>query len=368
MTTALKAARCRTWRGGSRTKVGVGPSNPLERIVAVVAKGPMPFLDTWLPLLQTRAILVATKLGLFDALAPGPRTAEEVASRCATNAKATRILLDALVSLGYLRLRESRYALVPLTRKWLLKDSPKSLHDIVLHRFLDWEYLTQLEDFVLTGKSMDIHATLTPERWGVYQRGMRAIAGIAADEMARKTPVPPGARDMLDIGGSHGFYSVALCRRHPGLRSTVLDLPEAVAHAAPLLAKEGMGDRVVLRAGNALSDDLGSEAYDLALLAQVAHHFTDAQNRALARKVARALRPGGHYVIHEAIRPTRPKKGGSGPFLGLFDLYFGLTSESGSWSFEEMASWQRDAGLLPQKPIHSLLPAIGWQVGRKPIS
>lgn len=347
------------------TKVGVSPSNPLERIIGALTNGPTPFLDTWLPLLQTRAILAATQLGIFDALEPRPQTAVDIASRCGTDERATATLLDALVSLGYLRVREMHYSLTPVTRKWLLKDSPKSLRDIVLHRFLDWEYLTHLEDFIRTGRAMEIHATMTPERWGVYQRGMRAIAGIAADEMARKVPVPAGARDMLDIGGSHGFYSVVICRRHPDLRATVLDLPEALKHAAPLLAKEGMGDRVVLRAGNSLTDDLGTDAYDLVLLAQVAHHFTASQNRDLARKIARALRPGGYYVIHEAISPRRTKKGGLGPFISLFDLYFALTSQSGSWSFEEMADWQRAAGLDPRKPIRSLIPAVGWQVGVK---
>ncbi|HYR81080.1 MAG TPA: class I SAM-dependent methyltransferase [Thermoplasmata archaeon] len=117
-----------------------------------------------------------------------------------------------------------------------------------------------------------------------------------------------------------------------------------------------------------MTDNLGTDAYDLVLLAQVAHHFTASQNRDLARKVARALRPGGYYVIYEAISPRSPKTGGFGPFISLFDLYFALTSQSGSWSFEEMAEWQRAAGLDPRKPIRSLIPAVGWQVGVKRVS
>jgi len=66
---------------------------------------------------------------------------------------------------------------------------------------------------------------------------MRALASGSASEVARRTPVPKGARDMLDIGGSHGYYSVALCRRHPGLRAVILDLSEAVKHAEPILAR-----------------------------------------------------------------------------------------------------------------------------------
>jgi tRNA A22 N-methylase len=50
---------------------------------------------------------------------------------------------------------------------------------------------------------------------------------------------------MLDIGGSHGYFSVVLCRKHKGMRSVILDLPKAITQAAPILAAERMEDRVV---------------------------------------------------------------------------------------------------------------------------
>jgi predicted O-methyltransferase YrrM len=88
---------------------------------------------------------------------------------------------------------------------------------------------------------------------------------------------------MLDIGGGHGFFSVALCRRHPQLHSTILELPQAIKHATPLLEKEGIGDRVRHRAGNALTDDLGVDQYDLVFMA--AAHWAKASrlSRALGR-------------------------------------------------------------------------------------
>jgi SAM-dependent methyltransferase len=150
---------------------------------------------------------------------------------------------------------------------------------------------------------------------------------------------------------------VLLCRRHAGLQATVLDLPSAVKHAAPILEREGMGDRVVLRAGDALTDDLGEAVFDLILVVSLVHHFDDATNRLLARKAARALRPGGYLVIGDALRPRSPGRGGQqGAF---FDLYFALTSESGLWTFDEMRSWQVDAGLVPRKSI-GLFPGGGF--------
>ena len=170
---------------------------------------------------------------------------------------------------------------------------------------------------------------------------------------------------MLDIGGSHGYLSVILCRRYPALRSTVFDLPQAVAEAAPLLAAEGMGDRVVHRAGDVLQDDLGSEEYDLIMAFSLVHHFDADTNVALAAKCARALRPGGLYVIGDLMRPDTPSKASAQDLF--YDLYFALTSRSGLWSTEEMADWQRAAGLTPRKPIRLIMgqgPVL--QIGERP--
>jgi SAM-dependent methyltransferase len=125
-----------------------------------------------------------------------------------------------------------------------------------------------------------------------------------------------------------------------------------------------MGDRVTYRAGDALTDDLGSAAWDVVVVANLVHHFDEATNRALAKRIARALRPGGVFVIQELYRQESPKQAGQiGALLGL---YFALTSESGTWSFAEMAGWQREAGLVPRKPVKFVTaPGNGQQSAMK---
>jgi SAM-dependent methyltransferase len=230
---------------------------------------------------------------------------------------------------------------------------------------VEWDWMAGLGEFIRTGTPMDFHAAMPAEQWDLYQRAMRALAGLGAPEVARRLPVPPGARDMLDIGGSHGYYSVMLCRRHPRLRATVLDLPAAIRHAAPLLAREGMGERVRHRAGDALADDFGAEVYDLVLIVQLVHHFDAEQNRDLVRRAARALRPGGCLAIVEPIRQLPGQAGGQ--IAGLLDLYFAFTSLSGTWALADIVSWQRAAGLQPRPPIRFVkMPGIGAQVAFKP--
>lgn len=347
-------------------KIGVMPETLIERIVLATGRVPTPILDTMMTMMLARTIMVATKLGVFEALAPGSLTAGEVAGRCGTDQGATKKLLNALVGADYLVADGERYALAPVARKWLLKESPQSLYDHMLFRFMEWDMVEHYEDFVRNGKPLDLHKTISSdEEWGLYQRGMRSLAAPSASEVAQRTPVPKGARDMLDIGGSHGYHSVVLCRRHPHLRAVILDLPEAVKHAAPILAKEDMGERVMHRTGNALTDDLGTEAWDIVFIAYLVHHFDDATNRELARRVAHSLRPDGVFAIQEVVRPQSPKDAGQPG--ALLDLYFALTSEAGSWSYEEMADWQREAGLVPQKPIRfRSVPGTGQQVAVKP--
>jgi hypothetical protein len=39
-------------------------------------------------------------------------------------------------------------------------------------------------------------------------------------------------------------------------------------------------------------------------------------------------------------------------FGARLDLYFAVTSQSGTWPVAEIAGWPRDAGLTLKKPIH----------------
>jgi SAM-dependent methyltransferase len=347
-------------------RYGVVATNPIERAVLASGRVPTPLIDTYAAAFGETA-LVATEQGLFEALADGPLDAAAVAARAGTEARATEKVLNLLTSMRYLRYgRDGRYALSSLARRFLLADSPSSIRDLILMRRLELGWIGQMGGFLRSGKPLDVHGTMTEDDWGLYQRGMRAQAALTAVEATRRTPVPKGAREMLDIGGSHCYFSVALCRRNPGLRSVVLDLPEAVEHAAPILAREGMGDRVTHRVGDALTDDLGEAAYDLVITWSLVHHFDDATNRALAARVARALRPGGVFVIGEAIRPSSPAK--AGQLISFFDLYFAMISEAGTWTFDEMAAWQRAAGLVPRRPIRMLLAqGVGMQAATKPV-
>jgi len=346
-------------------RLGVIAENPLEFIALRLGLGPTPLADTAVALFLARAIMAATSLGIFEALAAGPLVPAEVAARCGADPRAIAKLLFALAGSDYVRVRGERYELAPVARRWMLTSSRYSLRDATLHRYLDLRLMEHMEEYLRTGRPTDYHETMSEEQWDLYQRGQRSHALLAAREIAWRVPAPRGARTMLDIGGAHGHYAVALCRRHRGLRATILDLPSAVAHAAPLLARENMGQRVVHTVGDARTADLGSGRYDLVLIANLLHHFDDATNSGLMGRVTRALRPGGQVAVVELISAASPRA--AGQIGALAGLYFAVTSASGAWSYAEIAGWQRAAGLIPRKPITLLTaPGSGIQAATKP--
>jgi SAM-dependent methyltransferase len=340
-------------------KIGAIPETIVEWLALSLELAPRALVDTHASMMLARTVMAGAELKIFDALAEHPLTAQETAAICGSAPGPTALLLDALAACGYLRVEADRFALTRRSRPWLLSAGGNSVRDKLLLQVAEWRWLQSLEDFVRSGRPLDFHDSMPAEERDLYHRGMRALAGVAGREVAAKVPVPRAARRMLDLGGSHGHFAAEICRRHPGLSAEVMDLPDAIEAAAPLLAAEAMGDRLIHVAGDAITADLGVERYDVVLMSNLAHHFGADQNRELAMRVTRALKPGGAFVIQEPARAERPGRAGQVP--ALLGLYFAMQSRPGvrTWTVAEMAGWQRSAGLKVLR-ARTLRTAPGW--------
>jgi SAM-dependent methyltransferase len=339
-------------------RIGAIPESIVEWLALKLEVAPRALVDTHAAMLLSSTLNAAAELDVFDALAARPLTAGEAAAACGAAAGPTALLLDVLASSGYLRFRHGRFALARRARPWLLGSGPSSVRDKLLLQAIEWRWMEKLADFVRSGRPLEFHSSMSADERALYHRGMRALAGITGREVAKRVPIGRDARRMLDIGGSHGHFAAEICRRYPALSAEVMDLPDAIDAAAPLLAAEGLGERLVHVSGDAATADLGAENYDVILMSNLAHHLTDEQNRDLTRRAARALRPGGAFVIQE---PARTHPGRTGQIPALLGLYFAMQSRPGvrTWTVAEMAGWQRSAGLKVLRARH-LRTAPGW--------
>ena len=343
-------------------RVGIIAQTILERLALATGRIPEPIVEAFPPLVLARSIMAATKLGIFDTLGIQRLTASDIAASCGTNPRATAALLGVLASAGYLDERGDTYRLGAKAQRWLRRGDPADLSAYIRFNYLQWDWLGELERFIQTGTPIAFHERLTGAEWEDYERGMASIARLILPEVVWRTPIPAGATAMLDIGGGHGLAAARFCQRHPKLRATVLDLPQAQEGAAPFPAD--IAERVERVAGDALAADLGRGAYDVIYIANLLHHFDASQIASLAERIASALRPGGIWVIQDGARERRRRSERMSAAIG--DLYFALTSASGFWSFAEMAGWQAQAGLRPMRPIRLLTaPGQGLQIATK---
>ncbi|MBD2700197.1 methyltransferase [Spirosoma sp. BT702] len=348
----------------------VTPENLLEWIALRANLVPIPLLHAQIMPVLAKAVLEAADKGIFEAARYGSKTLAELNVTLQLNEKALGELMGLLTAMGYFNFRNNRFTLTRMARRFTLSDDPRSVHGlIVFNNRVTWDWMNHLGEYLQTGKGIQYHDTFTPEQWHYYQLGMVAASNAEVSEFARRVPLTKTIRSgnvatMLDIGGSHGNHAVALCRKYPALTATLLDLPQAIEQAAPMLAKQQMGNQVQHQVGNALIDDFGENAFDLVLMSNVAHHFTPEENQDVANKVAKALRPNGLFIINEFIRPdlsSPPELVGSST-----NLFYGLSSTAGNYSIAEIQAWQQAAGLATHKVVwYRTIPGRAMVVARK---
>lgn len=322
-------------------KFGPIPENLLELLALKTGKVPTPVLDVLFGPLKARVVMASVKLGVIDALAAAPATAAQLAASLHLNEECLEMLLRVLVHCEYVDWDGGLFSLSGLARRTLAPGAPMDRRGYVEWNYTQWEILGNLEELMRTGAGIELHETLKdPEAWGHYQRGMIENARDHAAFLAAKVLVPSGARSLIDLGGSHGLLGAAICRKHPPLRSTVFELEPALESARELAKREGIADIVSHEAADILKGDLGLD-HDVALLANILHHFNPQQNAMVLTKVRQALRPKGTIAIWEFERPKRDDKVSAGDAVAL---YFRLTSSASAYHGDEYASWLRASG------------------------
>jgi SAM-dependent methyltransferase len=175
----------------------------------------------------------------------------------------------------------------------------------------------------------------------------RGFAWFVADHL----PVPEGARTCLDIAGAHGLVGAELCRRHPPMRSTVLDRAEALATARNIAQTGGWGDVVSFREADLVEGDFGSDL-DVVLLCNILHHFDAPANARTLLRVRRAMNPGAVVGIFE-IEPPEPHAAPDAS-ADAFALYFRITSTSTCFRGRDYVDWLSAAGLRDPRIVRSV--------------
>ncbi|MFO8014164.1 MAG: methyltransferase [Phycisphaerae bacterium] len=271
-----------------------------------------------------RTVEAACGVGLPEALADGPATAEGAAGARGLDAQAVEKVLIVLSALGLADREADAWRLTPKAEATLLPDAPLYQGNILAHHAQVGAFWADLES-VLRGEeggwvfSSEGNDRMRSTRDFVLGMHNMAMAGRAAAFCERVDLA--GRRTLVDVGGGPASYAMALCERYPDLSATVLDLPEAVEMARGLIGRFGMEGRVRAEVADWNEVEFGTDV-DAVLLSNVLHGPGRGAEMRLA-KAYRALAPGGVLLVQDFVmNPDR-----TGPLVpAVFNLMVGAYS------------------------------------------
>ena len=319
-------------------------------------------------LFQDSAILfAASDLGVFEAFSRlGSAPAAALAAELSLNPRAAGLMLDACVAVGLLEKQGDCYRNTPESAALLVPGCPGDLSKALLYMRDVYPAWARLGTFVKSGEpaeSPQLHLGDDESRTRNFVLSMHGKALATAPAVLARLAL--GSRkQLLDVGGGPGTYSVAITRAYPDIRATVLDLPPVIAIANGLIAQQGAADRVRTLAGDYRTTPF-TEGNDVVLFFGMLHQESPETIEGLLRKAYESMVPGGVvYVMDMMTDPTHtaPK------FSALFAVNMALTAKSG-WVFSsaELGGWLEAAGFTDYAVSPLPPPIPHWMASaRKP--
>jgi len=315
--------------------------------------------------MESRVLLSAAELGVFDLLCVKPKTAAEVAEELGGDLRATTILLDALAALGYLSKTSDLYACPRAISRLLGTESSVSVLPMVLHVAGLWTQWSQLTDIVRRGSQADQMAPLRDDsQIKAFIEAMHVIGSRMAGNIVTATD-SANVQSLLDVGGATGTYTEAFLKACPGMCATLFDLPPVIELARNRLAPTGLLDRISLVPGDFYRDEFPAH-HDLVLLSAIIHQNSPAQNVELYKRAYRALNPGGRIVIRDHVMSPDHTKPAAG---ALFAVNMLVATPGGStYSMDEIRETLTEAGFVKVRLLRSDERMNGLVEGTKPLS
>lgn len=306
----------------------------------------------------SQVLLASVELGLLGALADGPLEPEALAARAGVPPERMATLCRAAAALGLVEPADGAFRLGRLGAEILAVPGLTAL--IRHHRLL---YADLADPVALLRGTADpalarfwpyvVDGPVPPPEAEAYSRLMADTQGLVAEELLRSVPLAATGH-LMDVGGGTGAFLVAVARRYPRLRLTLVDLPAVAEAAHRHIAASGLPARIALAPTDFRSGPLPVGADTIALV-RVLYDHPDALVAGLLARVAAALPPGGRVVVAE------PMSGGTRPSRftdGYFALYTMAMRTGRVRTPAEIAGLLAAAGFRDAAEVPTLRPFV----------
>ena len=330
-----------------------------EKIGSSLNRLPLAVHDTFPGVLFGRMLVLAVRLRFFETLRHRSQTPDELALSLNLDPRSVNVMCDALVHAGYLKNLGTKVALSPQSSKWLVASSPHYIGNFLAYIELLHHHWMSLEETIRTGNSAVKYVeSFNNEEWKTYTLGMMDLAKLILPHISNRLRIPATARAMLDAGGSHGLYSIAMCNQYPPLTSTIIDYPQVLKITQTIIEEHNLSHRISLQKGDVRTMSLNAGHYDVVLAFNIIHGFDEETNRKLLARLSAAMTTNGVIYILDQFKNTRQR--GAEKMLPLM-VGLNLLNEIGGTTYRtsEVTSWCLKAGFTRITTFRLPLPGVG---------
>jgi hypothetical protein len=259
---------------------------------------------------KLRAIHVAIRLRLAEALADGPRAVTELAATSGTHAPSLYRLLRSLACIGiFIELEGQRFANSKLSHL-LRPDVPGSMYSMAAMMSSDWWWRAwgELLHSVQTGEpAFDkahgmpmwrYFAEYDPAAGEVFNAVMTDLSAMVSLPLAQAADLS-GVRTVVDVGGGHGGLLTTLLGIHASIeKGTLFDQPHVIEEARTAFGL-GADRRVQLAGGDFfIAVPPGADAY---VMKWILHDWDDSACVQILTNCRRAMAPHSRLLAAEYV-------------------------------------------------------------------
>ena len=241
---------------------------------------------------QAHLLRAARESGVIEQLRQGQATADQLIERLNLQPRLTHLLLDALVAMQAIEKYGDDYALAAVTRLFCQYDA--DLGD------QHWCGLVGQMRGSTRGSTSDYFDESTATQW-VHTSAAKQAAEILDIGGERKS------RKILDLGCGSAVWSAAMAYADPQSHVTAIDTASRVVAAKRTVDSIELGTRYTFVDAEPETAELGTNTYDLVLVAGRFSGMSPERGEQLIQRSKRALKVGGELVLIDLFRgPGKP--------------------------------------------------------------
>jgi hypothetical protein len=259
--------------------------------------------------IASTVVYLAVKLRIPDRLAPGPRSAADLARETGVNEDALYRVLRTLASLSVFEETSPRTFSNNLASSMLRSGTPGSMYDMALWMSdpFHFQVYANAMHSLQTGQTA-VEKTVgipvfeyfprNPEESEIFNNAMTSFSAMVIPAVLEAYDFS-GIGTLIDIAGGHGRVLTSILQRYPSMRGVLFDLDHVIAGARPHIAELGLADRCRTVSGDffkAVTE--GGDAY---IMKHIIHDWDDERAGVILKNIRKAMNPGGRVILIESV-------------------------------------------------------------------